>query len=340
MTYSAIQRFKDTVSGYPKDRYPILPLIGGWAAANFSEKTPYEVTQKTSEMVKSQISSTEKMGYDAYYAYVDPLFIPEAFGCLIRFRKTGPLVVPLEHQFSTQKDVDNFVLPSLDQGNRLMIVLKTVEQLKKHSQGNIPVVGLFEGPFTTISRIFEAELIMRMIYKNASLLQSLIKKINNFLIDFAHAVEEKGGDIIIIPEPMASSSMISPKVFQNIVLPCLQILIQNIRVPTILHICGDTTLLLESMESSTAGVLSLDQCMNLNRAREIVPNATLGGNVDPVQSLLMGDKETVIEDTLRCLRAGQDGPYVLMSGCCIPFDAPLENIETMVQTAKEYIFGS
>jgi MtaA/CmuA family methyltransferase len=340
MSYSALQRFHDAITSAPQDRYPILPLIGGWAATHFSHLRPYEVTLDRATMVKTHIRAAEKMGYDAYYAYIDPLFIPEAFGCEIRFRETGLLVAPLKHNFRTLEDVHNFPLPVLNQGKRLAIVLETVKHLKKYSQGDRPVAALFEGPFTTMSRIFEAELIMRMIYKQTSILQSLIKKITRFLIEFASAVVDNGGDILIIPEPMASSSMISPKTFQDLVLPCLQDLIDTIPIPTLLHVCGDTSLLLESMDRTQAEVLSLDQCMDLTRARQTVPHAALGGNVNPVESLLMGDKETVIQDTLQCLRTGGQGPFVLMSGCGIPANSPMENIEAMITTAKEYGLGT
>jgi uroporphyrinogen decarboxylase len=61
--------------------------------------------------------------------------------------------------------------------------------------------------------------------------------------------------------------------------------------------------------------------------------------VDPIKSLFMGSKEQVVNDTLNCLRSAGTGRFVLMSGCGVPPKTPLENMEMMIKTAKEYGLG-
>ena len=85
--------------------------------------------------------------------------------------------------------------------------------------------------------------------------------------------------------------------------------------------------------------LSLDQCMDLAKARSFIPGQTIGGNVDPINTLLMGDREKVVENTRRCLQAAGTVKYILMSGCGVPPDTPIENIRTMIRTAVEYGMG-
>ena len=107
--------------------------------------------------------------------------------------------------------------------------------------------------------------------------------------------------------------MISPSMFHQIVLPRLQRLTSKLSVPCILYICGDTSSLLEAMGQTGAEVLSLDHCMNLSESRAIAPKAVLGGNVDPVNSLLMGTKEQVVTDTLNCLCTGGTSRFIFCS---------------------------
>jgi len=155
-------------------------------------------------------------------------------------------------------------------------------------------------------------------------------------MEFGLALIESGANVLLIPEPTASASMISPPMFRRFVLPRLQQIFNGLKVPSILHICGDTTSLLEMMSRTGAAVLSLDQCMDLAGAKAAVPKGVLGGNVDPVNSLLMGTKEEVEADTIRSLSGGGPGRFILMSGCGIPPKSPVENIKTMVLTATEY----
>jgi len=178
-----------------------------------------------------------------------------------------------------------------------------------------------------------------MVYKNRPVLETLLDKINDFLLDFGRALIESGANALFIPDPTASSTMISPLMFRELVLPRLQSLINHLDVPCILHICGDTSPILSSIGETGADVLSLDQCMGLTESRKTVPDAVLGGNVDPVQSLLMGTREQVEKDTLHCLRSAGTSRYILMSGCGVPPNTPVENLKTMVETGKAYGLG-
>jgi uroporphyrinogen-III decarboxylase len=76
--------------------------------------------------------------------------------------------------------------------------------------------------------------------------------------------------------------------------------------------------------------------MDLSESRAIVPDKVLGGNVDPVKSLLLGDTEQVKKDALHCLREAGTDRFILMPGCAVPPHTPLENLRAMVRTAVDY----
>jgi MtaA/CmuA family methyltransferase len=340
MTYSTLERFHDSINGAPKDRVPIFPMTAAWAAVNFSDSPPAELARKPQRVVDAQIRAMEAVGYDAFYAYADPLYIPEAFGCNVRFLQTGPLADPLPLKITCLEDLDRLPVPDPRKAERLAGTLEIIRELSDYGAGNIPVLGLFEGPFTTACRIFEAELIMRMIYKNPQVLEALLDRITAFLIDFSRALVENGANVIFLPEPTASAAMISPAAFLKLVLPRLQAITRKLEVPCMLHICGDTSPVLDGIGKAGADVISLDQCMNLAESRSMLPDAALGGNVDPINSLLNGNQEQIIAETLNCLHTAGSQRFVLMSGCGVPPATPLENLVAMVETAKAYGLGS
>lgn len=338
MGYTELDRFNDALKGHVRDRVPVYPLIGGWAVANFSDLSTDRVAADPRLFMEAQIKAREAMGYDPVYAYMDAVYIAEAFGCRVRYLETGTVVDPLDIQIKTPEDLADLSMPSVQTEARLPVVLETVRLLSEYGRGDIPVVPLFEGPFTTACRVAGTEQVMRMTYRHGQLLGRLLERMTDFLAEFGNRLAESGADILIIPEPTGSSSMISPGMFEKFVMPGLRRLTDRLKVPWILHMCGDTLLLLDLMARTGAAVLSLDQCMDLSRSRQKVPHAVIGGNVDPVKALLMGTPRQVTEDTLRCLRQGGDR-FVLMSGCGIPPRAPRENVLAMIRAAAQGILS-
>lgn len=339
MTYSEMDRFCDALQGKPRDRVPIFPMVAGWVAGNFSDKPVSEIARNAKLLVEAQIRAKEAVGYDAFFAYAEPLYIPEAFGCKVIYRETGPLVEPLPLAVNHLDDLEKIPFPDPKKDGRLPVILEGVGGLSAYGGGSVPVMGLFEGPFTTTCRIIEADLIMRMIYKKRDILEALLSKVSRFLLEFGRALIESGANVIFLPEPTASSSMISPRLFRELVLPRIQALTSALGVPCILHICGDTFPVLDSMARSGADVLSLDQCMNLSDSRRKAPSIALGGNVDPTNTLYMGDEKRVVENTLNCLRSAGTSRFILMSGCGVPPQAPIHNLRAMVRTAVDYGLG-
>ena len=339
MTYSAMDRFKDALKGKPRDRVPIFPMVAGWVAANFADSSPSKLAKDPRRILDAQVQAREAVGYDALYAYSHPLYIPEAFGCTVRFPETGPIADPLPRSLTSPQDVAELPVPHPEKAPALSLNLQLVRLLSDYSKGRFPVLGLFEGPFTTTTRIIEAEIILRMIVKNRPALNALLDRVTLFLIEFGRALIHCGANVLFVPEPSSSASMISPKMFRDFALPRLKMLTEELTVPVILHVCGDTAPMLEAMGESGVHVLSLDQCMDLSDARKRMQKTVLGGNVDPVNALLMGTREDVVKDTIHCLETAGTSRFVLMSGCGVPPGTPVENLKAMVDTAVDYGLG-
>jgi [methyl-Co(III) methanol-specific corrinoid protein]:coenzyme M methyltransferase len=101
---------------------------------------------------------------------------------------------------------------------------------------------------------------------------------------------------------------------------------------SILHICGDTSRLIDSMKKSGATGLSVDQCMDLSEVKkELDEEMALIGNVSPIGSLLFGSPEDVEKEAMACLHAGVD---VLSPGCGLAPRTPTKNVRAMVGTVK------
>jgi len=332
MPDNKIVSFKKVMAFEEVEEVPVIPSASGWVA-RFSGTALKTLLSDPEAIVRAQIKAQKAVGYDALFAYVDGLYIPEAFGCPLHFLSGGLDVRPLDIQRET--DVEAIFLPDIQKEGRLPMLLKVAEQLAKLPGRDVPLLTLYEGPFTTSARIIGTEKMMRALFKNRSMVERMVERVGQVLSDFGRALSETGIDGLIIADPVSSSTMISPNFYREFVLPSLKQLIQNLGVPVILHVCGDTQPILPLMAETGARILSLDQCMDLALAKKtLTGRCGIGGNVDPIQTLLLGTVEDVKRDTLKCLQQGGKKGYLLMAGCAVPPGTPVENLKAMVEAAR------
>jgi MtaA/CmuA family methyltransferase len=162
----------------------------------------------------------------------------------------------------------------------------------------------------------------------------LLEKVGEDIGRFGQAVAERGADGLLIPDPVSSSTMISPKLYRSLVLPNLQRCLSSFRLPVILHVCGNTKPILDMMAETGAQMLSLDQCMDLGLAkRQLLGRCGVAGNVDPM-TVLRGTVEDVKRASTRCLEQGGKCGYILMAGCAVPGATPIKNLQAMVESAR------
>jgi uroporphyrinogen decarboxylase len=315
---------------------PIIPLASLWVA-RFSGIPIGDLIRSGEKIFEAQVRAYESVGYDVLFGYSDPLYVPEGLGCELKLLKTGLQAVPISVR--TAEDIDLLPMPDPRKDGRIPAVLTAVRLLSKYSNGKIPVIPGFEGPLTTAVRTLDADFLMRKIIKDRSFVAKLLDKITDILISVGRSLREEGADLLFLPDPVTSSDMISPKLANEIEFPCLERLIKSVGMPCILHICGDSTEILGMMVKTGASVISLDQCMDLRKVRSLVGrDTTIGGNIDPVNVMRFGTPDSVRAEVKRLLSENGNRKYVVMTGCGIPPDTPLDNLLAAVQAVREFRF--
>ncbi len=237
----------------------------------------------------------------------------------------------------TIEDVRRLEPPDPQQSGLMAPYLEAIERIAE--QFDKPEMVALVGPFTLAGELAGVEHLARSVIRQPDYVQELIEFCTTIIVDFTVEAMARGGGIIQISEPTAS--IISPKAFRQFVTPYLKRIFDRIHQNNIwstLHICGKTNIYLDEMVKTGAQVLSLDQVMNLAEVAMVVPeHIVITGNVDPVETLLMGNVDSVKEATRQLLESMQAVEMFMPSfGCDCIMATPEENILAYIDTVKKF----
>ncbi len=123
-------------------------------------------------------------GYDALYTYFDALAVPEAFGCRVALKQFGGPSVTDELPLEGDGGALDRPIPDPRRDGRLPEILKAASILAERVRGHLPVLALFEGPFTTASRLVGATTFLLAMMDDPDLTRRLIASVADALIAF------------------------------------------------------------------------------------------------------------------------------------------------------------
>lgn len=208
--------------------------------------------------------------------------------------------------------------------------------------GDVSVHGEVFSPFTQLFELADHASVLAALLTDPRKVHACLERLAGGTIALALGQAAAGVDAILISSAFAGAGFISPAHYREFVLPYERRVIDAVRgrhdIPIYTHTCGAIGDRLEAMmDSGTSGIDTLDPpplgTVDLADARRrTLGRVFLKGNIDPVNTVLLGTPETVRAAARRCLSvAGEGGGYILSTACAVPPAAPPENILALVQ---------
>ncbi len=314
-------------------RIPVVPLIG-IHAARISRINPIEALFKSSEkQANSLIYAFNYYKYDGIFHYMDLTVEAEAIGCKIEEKGGVPTVVKGANIDEVEKNLP--LNPKKD--GRLHIFSDTIRRVRELR--DIPVGAYITGPFTLTGHLMGVDTLMLSLLEDEEYVKEVMDVCTDLVLPYLDELVDSGADIITILEPTASSSIISPEFFKKFVVRYVKKIVKSIYMRDVLsclHICGNTTPIIEDMCDTKANILSIDGDVDIMYAIKKAnrKNVAIFGNIHPTRILLDGNTEDVRNAVKGCIKVAHDTLFILSSGCEVPYDAPEENILEMVKIAK------
>jgi len=298
-------------------------------------------------MARAQLRLHELVQQDVISVGADNFYIAEGFGCeTTREEEELPALV----KPAVEKLADVFDVRPLDphSDGRMPLMLEAIAKVRAAVGDQVAVRSPGTGPFALASYLIGTQpwllevgmIEAGMAEADEQAVQHALDVATESLIRFGKACWDAGADIIHCGDSLASCDMISPRTYQRFAFPCQQRVFQAWKeygiTGSILHICGDSTKVLDLYADTGADLIEIDNMVDLAVARKkIGDRVTLVGNVHTVNDLLQGNPESVRAASQRCIRqAGGGRGFMLGSGCIVPRYTPIENLQEMVRVAR------
>jgi [methyl-Co(III) methanol-specific corrinoid protein]:coenzyme M methyltransferase len=222
----------------------------------------------------------------------------------------------------------------LANAGRIPIVLEAIRRLKEDVGREVTVASWVLGPFTLAGQIVELENLLKLTHKKQDVVHRHLSRLTNYLTEVLNLYIDAGADFVTVREMGATGDVISRQMFVQLVQPHLTELFSRIeRVPTVLHICGNTNTIIDLMAECGATALSVDHKNNLAETRAKLPNTLIFGNYDAFGILCEGAPEQVDASIKEVIAAGANA---IWPGCDIWPSALPENIRAMMAATEKY----
>ena len=288
-------------------------------------------------MAKAAATSYKLFGFECGVLPFDLCIEAEAIGCEINvYAHSEDLLYPTikKKVIHNEDEMDITLPPDIAKRGRIPMMKDAIRLIKADIGADVPIGSYLLGPYTLAGQIMELNDLLKLSFKKQDKVGKLLDTLADAIIAVYKEYEEAGLDYITIREMGATSDVLSPRLFKSLILPPLKKVFAEIKIPSVLHICGKTNDIVESMMDSGTSAISVDQKNDVAESRKrLGADALIFGNYDPYNVLVSGTPELVRETMKKIMDAGVSAVW---PGCDIWPTVPRENMEAMMDEVRKY----
>jgi MtaA/CmuA family methyltransferase len=336
-----LQRVEAVWAGQIPDRVPVC-LHNFMMAAREAGIRLEDYRRNPDAIATAHLRAVEKYGYDCILLDTDTTMLAEAMGATSECapNEPGRIVAPAIHSL---QEVDRLKLINPESDGRIPALLEAIKLIARQVGDEIAIRGnADQGAFDLACLVFGTENFLAELASdpdNPAFAQLLEICYQSHLV-VHRAIMKAGAHFTSMGDSLAGPDVISPRMFNRFARPYEDRLVRDLAaegIHTVIHICGDTTRILDDLSRYDFCGFELDYKTDAVRAKNTVGDGhILFGNIDPSGVIARGTLAEVREQTRKLISLWKPGGrFILNAGCAIPPSTPPENIFALIQTARE-----
>ncbi len=282
------------------------------------------------KMAELAAAGYEILGFDSMMPEFSVQQEAEAMGCVVDWG--SPTMMPDAKTHPT-KEADQLEIPeNLLEKPSMQVVLRALEILRRNYGDHVALIGKVMGPWTLSYHLAGVQEFLLWILTDPDRVRGFLNRLKEVTISFAKAQLRAGADVVVVADH-ATGDLVSPKTYQDFLLPVHQEMNERIGGPTILHLCGNCSDRLRLFVEAGFDGYHFEWQVDAKMAVQVVNHElSLVGNIANKDILFGGTPEEVYKQARYCIEAGVD---VLAPECAVPLQTPIANLKAIVEAAKE-----
>lgn len=282
------------------------------------------------KMAQLAAGGYEILGFDTIMPEFSVQQEAEALGCVVDWG--SPSMMP-DAKTHPMKEVEDLQIPeNILEKPSMRVVLEALELLRKDYGNYVGIVGKVMGPWTLSYHLAGVQEFLLWTIVDPDKVRAALERLKEVSILFAQAQLQAGADAVVIADH-ATGDLVSPKTYQDFLLPVHQEMNQRIGGPTILHLCGNCSDRLRLFVEAGFDAYHFEWQVDAKMAVRIINREmSLIGNISNRGVLFGGTPEDVYKQARYSIEAGVD---ILAPECAVPLQTPLVNLKAIVEAARE-----
>jgi uroporphyrinogen decarboxylase len=256
--------------------------------------------------------------------------------------------VVLRYPLQKDEDVYNLKWPEPDSGF-YPTARRYTEIARQERLDNEPWNALISSgsAYSLACQLVGLEEFLKWLVKKPDLAHYLIRELAEWSFSSLESRKKMlgiEGVLSVVGLPLASNRLISPRRFEEFVLPDLKEGQARLRAlgyrTTHVHICGEQNKNLPfygEVDFGDPGMISVGPEIDLEMAARYFPGHIITGNLDPA-IIQTGTPDQVYEATKHIVEVGKtiSGGFIFGAGCELPPRAPVANVRAMTNAVEDF----
>lgn len=287
----------------------------------------HEIHNDAKKMAKAAASTFKLTGMPSATLPLDLCSPAEILGAELNYFDDGEMMFPQVKRalFNSAKDLSTESTEFINRG-RLSLICEAIDLVKKDIGNDVLISGMIPGPYTLLLYICNPKNLFIEMKKEPQAVIDALLILSDFLANIGNEYKKAGADFITIHDMGGSPGFIGPAKYEQFVFPAEKLLIEKLSKPIVLSVCGNVTNSLSLLSQTGADAISVDQTVDLVKARAELKDVLLFGNLDPVETIWKGNTTQIAKAVRSAKEAGADAVW---PGCDLVIQTSIENIKTM-----------